>query len=214
MRAFRFAHRSERIGSNRLLLAFQLEQLLLADFDCGPDQRERPTTDQHLARSRGLLQPRSDIQRVPGRQPLLRTREHLARVDPDPTLHAQLRQRIPHLHGSATRPECIVLVRHRNPEHRHHRIADELVHRAAVRFDDPLHSLEVASEHSLERFRIDRLPKRRRADHVAEQHRHHLPVTADRHEPQARTSTRPRLASAGSHRCWSESNRGALSPRV
>ena len=51
-----------------------------------------------------------------------------------------------------------------------------------MRLDDPLHPLEVARQQPLQRLRIHRLPERRRADHVAEQHRHDLPVRAVRHE--------------------------------
>ena len=54
--------------------------------------------------------------------------------------------------------------------------------RAAVRPDDPLHPLEVAREESLQRLRIYRLPQSRRTDHVAEKHRHHLPMRAPRHK--------------------------------
>ena len=99
---------------------------------------------------------------------------HLARVHADPAADPQLRQRIPHLHRRPAGPQRIVLVRRGDAEHRHHRVADELLHRPAVRLDDRLHPLEVARQQRPQRLRIRRLAERRRPGHVAEQHRHRL----------------------------------------
>jgi hypothetical protein len=52
---------------------------------------------------------------------------------------------VPHLDCGPERAERVVLVHDRHAEHGHHRIADELLHRAAVPLDDRLHPLEVAS---------------------------------------------------------------------
>jgi hypothetical protein len=57
----------------------------------------------------------------------------------------------------------------RHPEHRHHRVADELLHRPLVRLDDRLHPLEVAGEHPLQGLRVDRIAQRRRAHDIAEE---------------------------------------------
>ena len=62
----------------------------------------------------------------------------------------------------------------REPEDRHHRVADELLDDAAVALDDRLHALEVAREQRAERLRVDRLAERRRADDVAEEHGYDL----------------------------------------
>ena len=137
-------------------------------------ERMRRLADQHLARRRRLLEPRRHVHRVPGRQPLRRARHHLAGVHADPAADPELRQRVPHLHRRPARPQRVVLVRRGDPEHRHHRVADELLHRAAVRLDDRLHPLEVAGQQRPQRLRIRRLAQRRRAGHVAEQHRHRL----------------------------------------
>ena len=175
--------RDEQVGGDRLALALQLEQPGLADLDRSRDERERVRTDQHLARLGRLLQPRRDVHRVPGSKPLLGAGQHLARVHADPALDPELRERIPHLHRRPARTQRVVLVRNRHAEHRHHRIADELLHRTAVRLDDPLHPLEIARQQPLQRLRIHRLTQRRRPDDVAEQHRHHLPVRTARHQP-------------------------------
>jgi hypothetical protein len=64
----------------------------------------------------------------------------------------------------------------REPEDRHHRVADELLDDAAVALDDRLHPLEVTRQQSPQRFRIDGFPERRRADDIAEEHGHDLPL--------------------------------------
>src|SRR5262249_7808293 len=71
-------------------------------------------------------------------------------------------------------PERVVLVRLRHTEHGHDRVADELLHRSAVRLDDPLHPLEVPGQQRPQRLRIGRLAELGRAGQVAEQHRHRL----------------------------------------
>ena len=106
------------------------------------------------------------------------TGHDLARVHPDPRLHPELRQRLPHLHRRPHRPHRVVLVHHRHPEHRHHRVPDELLHRPAVRLDDPPHPLEIPHQQRPHRLRITRLTQRRRPDHVAEHHRHRLALLA------------------------------------
>ena len=105
----------------------------------------RPT----LARLCRLLQTRRDVHRIAGRQPFRGACEHLAGVDSDPALDAELRERIPHLDCRSARAQRIVLVRDRHAEHRHHRVADGLLHRAAVRLDDSAHPLEVGRQQRL-----------------------------------------------------------------
>ena len=93
-------------------------------------------------------QPRRRIHDIAGNDPLTllrpRTeRDHsLSRVDPHPDLEreagvlsVQLLDRLedaePRPHG----PLRIVFMRHRSPEHRHHRITHELLHGAAEALD-------------------------------------------------------------------------------
>ena len=130
--------------------------------------------DQGLPRRGGLLEPCRDVHGVPCCQPLRGARDDLAGVHPDPAADPELRQRVPHLDRRPASPECIVLVRSRDPEHRHHCIADELLHRAAVRLDDRFHAFEVAREQCPQDFWIRLLSQRRRPRQVAEQHRHRL----------------------------------------
>ena len=119
---------------------------------------------------------------------------------------AELRQRVAHLDRRSAGAQRVVLVRRRDAEHRHHRVADELLHRAAVRLDDRLHPLEVARQQRPQRLRIRRLPQRRRADHVAEQHRHRLADLARRRRGRERRAAA--VAEAGTVRgCPARSSR-------
>ena len=79
----------------------------------------------------------------PRRQPLLRPGHHLPGVGAHPACH-------PHSGNAASAsplpPDTRASRRPRAPKvcrHRHHRITDELLHRAAVRLDDRPHPLEV-----------------------------------------------------------------------
>ena len=170
----RLAHAQQPVGGNRLGLALQLERLDRLDLGRVADERERRLPDQHLARLRRLLQPRRDVDRIAGRQPLLRPRHHLAGHHADPPLQPELGQRVAHLDRRPHRAQRVVLVQHRHAEHGHHRVADELLHAAAVPLDDRLHPLEVAREQRTQPLGIERLAERGRAGQVAEQHRHRL----------------------------------------
>ena len=72
-------------------------------------------------------------------------------------------QRVAHLDRRPHRAQRVVLVHDRHAEHGHHRVADELLDRAAVALDDRLHPLEVAGEQRPQRLRVGRLAERRRA---------------------------------------------------
>ena len=172
----RLVNRREPVCCNRLGLALQLERLDRFDLDSAAYELESGLADQDLVGLGGVLQAGGHVHRIAGGEPLLCARDHLAGVHADPSLHAQLREGRPHLHRSPAGPQRVVLVHLRHAEHRHHRVADELLHRAAVRLDDRLHPLEVAGQQRLQRLRIDGLAERGRADHVAEQHGDDLPM--------------------------------------
>ena len=106
----RVAHAQQPVGGNRLGLALQLERLDRLDLDRVANERERRLPDQHLARLRRLLQPRGDVDRIAGRQPLLRPGHDLARHHADPPLQPELGQRVPHLDRRPHRAQRVVLV--------------------------------------------------------------------------------------------------------
>ena len=62
-------------------------------LDCVARQAKRRLAEQDLPRLRCLLEPRRDVDGVPGRQPLLGARDDLAGVDADPALDAELGKR-------------------------------------------------------------------------------------------------------------------------
>ena len=100
--------------------------------------------------------------------------EHLAGVDPDPRLQAELGQRVLHLlrcpHGS----ERVVLVHGGDAEHRHHLVADELLDRPAVPLDDLAHAIEEARLHAPVRLGVP-LREPGGVDEVAKEDRDGLP---------------------------------------
>ena len=161
--------RQQPVGGDRLGLALQLERLDRLGVDRVADEPERRLPDQDLAGLGRLLEPRRDVDGVAGGEPLLGSGHDLARVDADAGLDAQLGQRVAHLDRRAARPKRIVLVHLRNAEHGHDRVADELLHRPAVRLDDALHALEVAGEQGAQRLGVGRLAERGRAGDVAEE---------------------------------------------
>jgi hypothetical protein len=186
----RVANTQEPEGRHRLGLALQLERVNGIDLGRVSDERERRLSDQHLARLRCLLQPRRDVDRIAGRQPLLGPRHHLAGHDADPSLEPEFGQRIPHLHGRTHRAQRVVLMQHRHAEHGHHGVADELLNGAAVTFDDRLHQFEVVREQRSQPFGIERLAERGRAGQVAEQHGHGLALLAGRSRGPLRAALR------------------------
>ena len=102
-----------------------------------PDERKGVFADQDLSGLGGLLKPGRDVHGVSGRKPLPGARDHLAGLDSDPASHLEAGQRVSHLARGPHRSKRIVLVQHRHAEHRHHGVADELLHRAAMALDDP-----------------------------------------------------------------------------
>ena len=62
----------------------------------------------------------------------------------------------------------------RDPEHGHHGVADEFLHRAPVPLEDFARKREVALHHPAQRLGIELLPERRRTGQVAEENRDDL----------------------------------------
>jgi hypothetical protein len=170
--------REQAVRDERFALALQLERLGRLGHDRVANELRRLGAKQDLACLRGLLQPRGDVHRVAGRQALGRADDDLAGADADAAADADLGQRLSHLHGRANGAKRVVLVHLRNAEDGHHRVADELLHCAAVPLDDRLHLAEVAAEQRAQCLRVGGLAERGRADDVAEEHRHDLAVLA------------------------------------
>ena len=162
------------------------------------DEPERLASEQDLSRLRGLLEPRRDVDGVAGRDGLLRRRiadDHLAGVDPDPLLEAQAEsllepvvqqlERAAHLVGGPDGAQRVVLVDERHAEDGHDRVADELLHGAAVPLEHRPHLVEVADHHAPHRLGIHALAEAREARDVAEQDGHRLAEERLRHRRHA-----------------------------
>ena len=135
--------------------ALQLERLDGFDHDCITYEPVRRLADEHFARGCCLLQARRDIDRVAGHEGLLgRAGNDLAGVHADPCrerdavlafeLLIEEFERHPHIGGGAHSSERVVLVHEWDPEHCHHRVADELLDGPPMAFDRGRHLVEVA----------------------------------------------------------------------
>ena len=80
------------------------------------------------------------------------------------------RHRLPHLPRRAHRAQRVVLVRNGDAKDRHHRVADELLDRAAVPLEDRAEVCEVAAHARAKRLGVGGLAERGRSDEVAEEH--------------------------------------------
>ena len=153
----------------------------------GPHQPPRFGPEQDLAGRSHLFQPGGDVDGVTGDQALPRrgiAGDNISGVDAGPDLEpdaAVSRQLVversearAHLRRRAHGAQRVVLVQLRDPENRHDRVADELLHRAAVALDHCPHGVEIAPHDIAERFRVQALAKNGRARHIREHHRHRL----------------------------------------
>ena len=140
----------EPVGGHGLRLALERERLDRLDRDRVAHEPEGRLPDQDLARGGGLLEAGGDVDRVAGHERLpgrALSGHDLAGVDPDAQrdpraealleLGVQRRQALLHLPGGAHGSQRIVLVRERDPEDRHHRVSDELLHSPAMALDAP-----------------------------------------------------------------------------
>jgi hypothetical protein len=93
---------------------------------------------------------------------------------------------------SKVRPRCpqrVVFVEGGEAEDGHDRVADELLHAAAVVFDCRLHRVEVAGDDASYGLRVEPLPEAGGADEVGEDDRDRLAHLAA-HRCSVRRSTR------------------------
>ena len=143
------------------------------------DGAEGALADQDLARLGGLLQARGQVDRLAGDQevaPGARAGDDEAGVDPDPQRHlhvaplGQARQARAHHQRGPHRPLGIVLVRGRDAEHRHHRVADELLDRAAVGLGRPRELVVEIAQEAAQRLGIHARRELGGSGQVGEEH--------------------------------------------
>ena len=97
--------------------------------------------DEHCARLRDALDPRSGVDEIPGDQALAggaKAHGRLAAEDPGAGLEARVESRYgrDQLEGRPDRPLDVILLRDRCAPDGHHRVTDELLNAAAVALDD------------------------------------------------------------------------------
>ena len=186
-RAARARHDAQRPPErHRLVLALQRVRAGVLVDDRLLGRAPRRLADEHGAGLGGRLDPRRRVDEVAGDHPLplgadrdrrlagehARPRPQLGRAH----LVAERRHGGDEVERRAHRALGVVLGRRRRPPHRHHRVADELLDRAAVEPDQPVARLEVAREELAHLLRVAVLGERREPDEVGEEHRHEPPL--------------------------------------
>ena len=162
------------------LLALELERARLLVHDRLLGRPPRRLADVDAARLRDRLDARGGVDEIAGDHALgpradrhrrfacehARARPQFLRAD----LLAQRRHGRDEIERRADGPLRVVLGRHGRAPHGHDRVADELLHRAAVELDQPPAEVEVAREQLANLLGIARLREAREADQVGEQH--------------------------------------------
>ena len=154
----------------------------------------------------GSLQARGGVDHVAGDESLARFRastegdHRLPGVDAYTNLQGQrgvaaveVVDRFDQPQTGAHRTLGVVLVRQRRPEHPHHRVADELLHRSAEALDLVPHARVIPAEAAGDVFGVGAIRGFRKPDEVDEQGAHDLPLLARRGRV-ARERTAARLA--------------------
>ena len=186
--------RDQPVGRHLLALALERERLDRLGLDRVAHQAIGARAEVDLVLGRRLLEPGGDIDRVAGRELLLGRRivvgDDFAGVDAGAVREDDAVARLQidvdalehglHPRRGPDRAQRVVLVRQRQAEHGHDRVADVLLDLAAVARDLGRHGREVAVLHLMERFRIENAAELGRALQVAEDDRHGAPDLARR----------------------------------
>ena len=131
--------------------------------------------EHELARLGGLLEPRGERDGLAGRKGGLAVLgDDLSGLDPDAGLQLELLDRLEDREPGANRPLCVVLVRLRDPEGRHHRVPRELLDDPAVRDHAVRDAVEERLDTAAHDLRIRARHERGRVHEVDEQHRRQL----------------------------------------
>jgi len=148
----------QAIRDDRLRLALQPERLDRLGVDRATRERVGPLPDQDLTGAGGLLESGRHVDGIARRQALTGARDDLTTVDAGAQrqrdavvvleLDVQGHERVPELDRCTRRAERVIVVHRRHPEDRHHRVADELLHRSAVTLQTQAGGLEVARHHA------------------------------------------------------------------
>jgi hypothetical protein len=185
--AARLRRRAQRFpGRDVGPLSLRFERRYLPVGDDPLRRAVRPSTHEHLAGLGVLLQARRNVDGVAADHQLaacgrLPARDHLAGVHSDPqpdiepvtSAHAcgEDGEGVSGTQRSPDRTLRVVLVRERDSEHRHDRVADELLRDAAGSLDLAVHQLEQLRLQRPNVFGIEAFAERSRACQVGEEDR-------------------------------------------
>src|SRR6267378_4426664 len=112
---------------DRVAEAAQLEGARRLGLDAASGQPVRGLADENLSRRGGLLETRSHVHGLTGgKRRVGLVDHHLARLDTDSRLETEVADMIENPETRADGAVGIVLVRDRDPEGSHHRVAGEL----------------------------------------------------------------------------------------
>ena len=153
--------------------------------DIGGGQQLRRLADQHLPRLGCRLQARGGVDHRPCDEQLASRRaahRGLAGLDPNSNLQGQIQAELaaqpphsfPDCQARPDRAQGVVLVHMRQTEHRHHRIADELLRPASEGGQLVGGRVEEAAEQLARTFGVEPLRQACRIDNVGEEDCHHL----------------------------------------
>ena len=128
--------------------AVQLERADRLQLDAVTDEARGAGADEDLAPLRRLLEAGGEVDGLAGGEGgVAVVGDDLARLDPDPGLEAELLHLLEGREAGAHGALGVVLVRERDAEGGHHRVAGELLDRAAVR-DDAVRDLVEEPVHT------------------------------------------------------------------
>jgi len=149
-----------------------------------PDEPFGHRTDEDLAAARRLLESLGRVHRVTRDECRQRVaRDDHAGVDPD--AEDEVIGRGLHREPGPHRAQRVVLVRLRQPEHRHHGVADELLHGAAVCLDSVSHRVVPRAHELPERLGVELFSNGGGTGEVAEEDAHRLPRCGCGHHPRS-----------------------------
>ncbi len=197
------------VRGDRLRLAFRVDRLRLPVLDRPLGCAIGRLVDEDAVGGRGRLQPRGGVDDVAGGHALallgpgVEAHERLAGGDANADVKlprlvglVQLGDRLAYGERCPDGPLGVVLARRRRAEDRHHGVADELLHRAAVALELEAHALVIAGEDRPHVFGIELLGLRGEADEVGEEDGDDLALLL-RARGLGRERCRARIAEAG-----------------
>ena len=158
-------------GPDRLVAPANLHRAEVLDLDPVERQPVGVRADQDLVRRRALLESRGEVDRLAGREGRVAVADDdLARLDADPGFEAEVGGRLEDRERGADRALGVVLVRLRDAERGHHRVARELLDQPPVVLDALRGLLEEPVDPAPDDLGIGRGDEPGRIDQVDEQH--------------------------------------------